>query len=65
MLVYSQERCTLAEKLANTQNELSNSNIEYERLKRESIAKQDQDRGTITNLQGELKNFHAQFEETT
>jgi hypothetical protein len=60
-----QERCTLAEKLSNTQNELSNMNVEYERLKRESIGKQDQDRATITNLQGELKNFHAQFEEAT
>ena len=38
-----QEKSTLAEKLSNVQQDLKGSNLEYDRLKREALAKQEQD----------------------
>ena len=58
-----QEKSTLAEKLANSQHDLGSANLEYERLKRDALGKQEQDRNVINELQNELKNFRSQFEE--
>ena len=44
--------------------ELASANVEYERLKRESLARQEQDRANINSLESELKNFRSQFEQT-
>jgi hypothetical protein len=52
------------EKNNNLNMELASGNVEYERLKRESQARQEQDRSNINSLQSELKNFRSQFEET-
>ena len=60
-----QEKSTLGEKLANTLRDLATLNLDYDRLKRDSIARQEQDRTSINQLNNELKNFRAQFEETT
>ena len=43
---------------------MSGLQVEYERLKREATGKQEQDRGTINNLNSEIRNFRAQFDET-
>ena len=59
-----QEKSSLQEKLANTCNELDQSNTEYEKLKREAVAKQDSDRTAIINLQGEVKQARETYEET-
>ena len=59
-----QEKSTLMEKNNNLNMELASSNVEYERLKRESLARQEQDRNNVNGLQCELKNFRSQFEQT-
>ena len=59
-----QEKSTLSEKNNNLNMELASANVEYERLKRESLARQEQDRTNINGLQSELKNFRSQFEQT-
>ena len=64
MSLLEQEKASLQEKLANVNNELETSNIDYEKLKREALGKQEADRNSILNLQGELKSFRDQFEET-
>ena len=51
------------EKLANTQQELGDARLEFERLKRDSQGRQEQDHNVIINLQGELKSYRSQFEE--
>lgn len=60
-----QEKSTLAEKLANTNRDLAAGNLEYDRLKRDALARQEQDRANINEVNNELKNFRAQFEEAT
>lgn len=60
-----QERSTLQERLSNTQHELAEANVEYERLKREAQSHQEQDRGTINNLKAEIDNFRVQFDNAT
>jgi hypothetical protein len=64
MSLLEQEKATLAEKLGNTCKELEASNLDYDKLKREAIGKQEADRSAILNLQSELKGFREQFEET-
>jgi len=59
-----QEKSTLSEKNSNLNMELASANVEYERLKRESLARQEQDRANINSLESELKNFRSQFEQT-
>ena len=58
-----QEKSTLMEKLATVQQELADARLEYERLKRDSLGRQEQDHNVMVNLQGELKSFRSQFEE--
>ena len=65
MSLAEQEKCTLLEKNNNLTMELAGSNVEYERLKREYQARQEQDRNNINSLQSEFKNFRSQFEEAT
>ena len=60
-----QEKGTLAEKLANAQQELADLNVRYERLNREAQTRAETDRSNILNLQGQLKDFRQQFEEAT
>ena len=60
-----QERSALQEKLSNLNHELAEANVEYERFKRDAVAKQEQDRGTINNLQAEFRGFREQFDEAT
>lgn len=38
--------------------------MDYERLKRDAMARQESDRATINNLNAEIKNIRAQFEDT-
>ena len=64
MSLLEQEKSTLQEKNNNLNMELASANVEYERLKRESQARQEQDRTNINGLQSELKNFRSQFEQT-
>ena len=59
-----QEKSTVQEKLQQSQLDLSNANMEYDRLKRDALAHQEQDKNTINELQNELKNFRKQFDET-
>ena len=59
-----QEKSTVQEKLQQTQLDLSNAHMEYDRLKRDALAHQEQDKNTINELQNELKNFRKQFDET-
>lgn len=59
-----QEKATLQEKNAVLVNDLSQANSEFECLKREAQGQHEQNRAIIISLQGELKNFRAQFEET-
>ncbi len=59
-----QEKSSLQEKLQQTQHEASSAHLEYERLKRDALAHQEQDKNTITKLQDELREFREQFEET-
>ena len=59
------EKSSLQEKLGIAQDELSGLGLEYERLKRDALAKQEQDRHVISELQAEFKNFRQQFEEKT
>lgn len=65
MSLAEQERCALVEKNTAMTMELANSSVEYERLRRESQARQEQDRSSINGLQSELKNFRSQFEQAT
>lgn len=60
-----QEKCTLQEKLNNLNLDLENSSTEYDRLKREALARQEQDKLCINSLNSELRNFRVQFEEST
>ena len=60
-----QEKTTLQEKQATLIGELTQAGVEYERLKRESQAQAEQDRGTIGSLHSELHKFRGQFEEAT
>lgn len=64
MSLLEQEKSTLAEKNNNLTMDLANSNVEYERLKREYYARQEQDRTTMNGLNGELKNLRSQYDET-
>ena len=64
MSLLEQEKSTLQEKNNNLNMELASANVEYERLKRESQARQEQDKSNINSLQSELKNFRSQFEQT-
>ncbi|XP_076086637.1 uncharacterized protein LOC143057256 isoform X1 [Mytilus galloprovincialis] len=64
MSLLEQEKSTLGEKNNNLTMDLANANVEYERLKRDYYAKQEQDRTTINGLGSELKNFRSQFDET-
>ena len=59
-----QEKSTRQERLAATGADLEQSNAEYDKLKREALAKQESDRAAILNLEGELKQFREQFDET-
>ncbi len=58
-----QEKSTLQERLAQANRDFSNATLEYERLKRDALAHQEQDKNTINELQNELKNFRKQFDE--
>ena len=60
-----QERSVLQERLSNTQHELAEANVEYERLKREAQAHQEQDKANINNLRSEIENFRVHFDNTT
>lgn len=64
MSLLEQEKSTLQEKNNNLTMDLANSNVEYERLKREYYARQEQDRTTMNGLNGELKNLRSQYDET-
>lgn len=64
MSLLEQEKATLGEKLSNTSQQLETANMDYDKLKREALGKQEADRGTILNLQSELKGFREQFEAT-
>ena len=59
-----QEKSTLQERLATTQGELEQSNVDYDKLKREAIAKQEADRNSIRDLESELKGAKELFDET-
>ena len=65
MSLVEQEKSTLGEKLANAMRDLAAANMEYDRLKRDALAKQEQDRANINQVNNELKNFRSQFEDTT
>lgn len=52
------------ERLATTQGELEQSNVEYDKLKREAIAKQEADRNAIRDLESELKGAKELHDET-
>jgi uncharacterized protein involved in exopolysaccharide biosynthesis len=60
-----QEKSTLQERLNNAQREHANLSMDYDRLKREAIARSEQDKATINNAQADLKRFRLQFEEAT
>ena len=53
------------EKLANAQQDLADASVKYDRLNREALTRAETDRGNIINLQGQLKDFRQQFEEST
>ena len=59
-----QEKVTLQEKNSLLIGELNDANLEYERLKRETMTQAEQDRNTIGDLGAEVKNLRAKFEET-
>lgn len=63
--ILEQEKGILQEKLAKTQQDLTDAIVEYDRLKREAQTRTETDRSNIFALQGELKNFRQQFEEAT
>lgn len=44
--------------------EVANINVEYERLKREYLARQEQDKNNMNALNQELRNLRGQFEDT-
>ncbi len=58
-----QEKSSVQEKLQQTQHELSATALELERSKRDANAHAEQDKHTIAELQQELKNFRAQFDD--
>ena len=64
MSLLDQEKSTLAEKNNHLTMELANSNVEYERLKREYHARQEQDKENLNALNQELRNLRGQFEDT-
>ena len=64
MSLLEQEKSTLAEKNNNLTMDLANSNVEYERLKREYHARQEQDKENLNALNQELRNLRGQFEDT-
>ncbi len=63
MSLVEQEKSTLQERLAQANRDFSHATLEYERLKRDALAHQEQDKNTINELQNELKNFRKQFDE--
>ncbi len=38
--------------------------MEYDRLKRDALTKQESDRNTMSNLTSEIKNIRAQYDDT-
>lgn len=64
MSLLEQEKSTLAEKNSTLTMELANINVEYERLKREYLARQEQDKNNMNALNQELRNLRGQFEDT-
>lgn len=64
MSLLEQEKSTLAEKNNTLTMELANINVEYERLKREYLARQEQDKNNMNALNQELRNLRGQFEDT-
>ena len=60
-----QEKSTLQEKLNNSQRETATISMDYDRLKREAVARAEQDKATINSTQNDLKKFRIQFEEAT
>jgi FtsZ-binding cell division protein ZapB len=64
MSLLEQEKSTLAEKNNNLTMELANANVEYERLRREYHARQEQDKNNMNGLNQELRNLRGQFEDT-
>lgn len=64
MSLLEQEKSTLAEKNNTLTMEVANINVEYERLKREYLARQEQDKNNMNALNQELRNLRGQFEDT-
>lgn len=64
MSLLEQEKSTLAEKNNTLTMELANISVEYERLKREYLARQEQDKNNMNALNQELRNLRGQFEDT-
>lgn len=64
MSLLEQEKSTLSEKNNTLTMELANINVEYERLKREYLARQEQDKNNMNALNQELRNLRGQFEDT-
>lgn len=64
MSLLEQEKSTLAENNNTLTMELANINVEYERLKREYLARQEQDKNNMNALNQELRNLRGQFEDT-
>jgi hypothetical protein len=63
MSIAEQERSALTERLNALQRDLGIANSDFDRLKRESLTKQEQDRSAINNLTAELKNHRQQADE--
>jgi hypothetical protein len=63
MSIAEQERSALTERLNALQRDLGVANSDFDRLKRESLTKQEQDRSAINNLTAELKNHRQQADE--
>ena len=60
-----QEKNAIAEKFSNAQRELANASMEMDRIKRESFTKAEQDKGSLSALQTEIKDLRAHFEDAT
>lgn len=60
-----QEKSVLQEKIVLLTSDLTNLNVEYERIRREAQVQQEQDRSKISALQAEKQDIRAQVEEMT
>ena len=59
-----QEKNALQERINALKEEIVKQSGEYDRLKRESTLKQEQDRNHLLSLQDDIKNIRTQFEDS-